>query len=152
MLKFSVEKWADVLPEIERLFPAHYEELAMDRDRIKLAPNVALYTQGEANGILFLAVARNEEGEAVGYFVSAVLPHLHYRYAGPMSTADAYFLLPKYRTATAGMKFLMFIEEELRKRGVTKMYISTKLHRDNSKLFEALGYRATDMLFTKVMA
>ncbi|MDE1871746.1 MAG: GNAT family N-acetyltransferase [Candidatus Micrarchaeota archaeon] len=150
MLTFQTEKWSEIVSEMQTMFEAHYKELALDQDRIALAPNTEMYEEADRRGLMHLATVR-EDGKLVGYFVSAVLPHLHYKNAGPMSQTDAYFVLPEYRKGGCGAKFLMFVEESLRNRGVTKMYVSTKLHSDHSVLFEKLGFRATDTVFTKML-
>lgn len=147
---FQVERWENALPEMESMFEAHYRELALDQDRVALAPNVEMYKDADRRGLMHLATVR-DDGKLVGYFISAVLPHLHYKDAGPMSQADAYFVLPEYRRGGCGAKFLMFVEESLKNRGVTKMYVSTKIHSDHSLLFEKLGFRATDTVFTKML-
>jgi hypothetical protein len=35
--------------------------------------------------------------------------------------------------------------------GVNRIIMHTKVHMDNSKLFEYLGYKWTDKLFTKIL-
>lgn len=150
MLTFQEEKWVEAFPDMQRLFPAHYAELALDQESVKLSPNIEMYEEADKKGLMHLVTARND-GHLVGYFVAAVLPHLHYREAGPMSQTDAYFVDPGYRVGGCGAKLLMFAEESLREKGVKKIYISTKLHSNHSELFEKLGYKATDVVFTKLL-
>jgi hypothetical protein len=40
----------------------------------------------------------------------------------------------------------------LRDAGVHRIIMHTKLHLDNSRLFEYLGYKMTDKLFTKILS
>ena len=39
----------------------------------------------------------------------------------------------------------------LKRIGVQRIIMHTKIHMDNSKLFEYLGYKMTDKLFTKIL-
>ena len=43
-------------------------------------------------------------------------------------------------------------EEALRADGVNRIIMHTKVHLDNSKLFEYLGYKHTDKLYTKILS
>jgi hypothetical protein len=44
-----------------------------------------------------------------------------------------------------------YAEKVLRERDVNRIIMHTKLHLDNSKLFEYLGYKQTDKVFTKIL-
>jgi hypothetical protein len=45
-----------------------------------------------------------------------------------------------------------YAEDVLRQIGVNRIIMHTKIHMDNSRLFEYLGYKMTDKLFTKVLS
>jgi len=44
-----------------------------------------------------------------------------------------------------------YAEQVLRHCGVQRIVMNTKVHLDNSKLFEYLGYKMTDKVFTKIL-
>jgi hypothetical protein len=44
-----------------------------------------------------------------------------------------------------------FSEKVLKDAGVKRIIMHTKIHMDNSRLFEYLGYKNTDKLFTKLL-
>lgn len=125
-------------------------ELARDRDKITLGCDEAKYQQGEAVGCLHIVTAR-AEGKMVGYHYGMLMHHLHYKDAGLMCYTDVYFLKPEYRRGGAGARFLAAIINSLRKIGVVKFYISTKVHQDHGQLFEALGMECSDRVFTKIL-
>lgn len=150
MITFQVEKFAQFVEDAKPLFPLHYKELALNQDKIQLALDLSKYEKADSDGYLFVMTAR-DEGELVGYYTAALLPHLHYCDAGIMASTDMYFLLPAYRKGNAGPRFLLAIEAELRARNVKKIYISCKAHHDLSKLFKALGYGLSDYMFTKLL-
>lgn len=148
---FSVEQAESWKLGAQWLFPLHYEELARDKDRIPMDLDFDRYKTAEDNGQLLIVVAKVEE-TIIGYFVCALLPHLHYKSSGLMATTDMYFVHPEYRRGGTGTQLILFVEAVLKSLGVTKFYVSTKLHSDNSLLFEALGFRPTDKIFTKMLA
>jgi hypothetical protein len=149
-LEFAVEKYKVVWEEGDRgLFQKHWEDLAID----KVIPwdlNHELYTEMESKGMLHVVTARCD-GRIVGYHVGILAPHLHYKSAGIMCYEDMYYLLPEFRIGGAGAKLFMFIEDSLREKGITKWFLSTKLHQDHSLLFKALGFRLQDLCYTKLL-
>jgi hypothetical protein len=80
--------------EITPLLQAHWEEIAHYKD-IELAPNVEAYAKLEAAGILHCYTAR-VAGALVGYFVTTVVPSLHYR-GSLQAHQDVLFVLPEHR-------------------------------------------------------
>jgi hypothetical protein len=133
--------------EVEPLFPLHYAELALDKDLAKLNHDNDKYAEGERLGVLFIVTARHD-GKLVGYYFGLLMNHLHYKDAGLMCYTDAYFILPEFRKGSAGIQFFEAIIDALKARGVVKLYATTKVHMDLSPLFERLGGRFTDKLYT----
>lgn len=150
MIKFQVEKWADCVADMREIWPEHWANLALNQDEIKLSCDEEKYEQGEAAGNLIIITAR-AEGVLVGYYYGMLLNHLHYKDAGLMCYTDVYYLKPAYRKGGAGARFMMAIQQILKFRGVVKLYMSTKVHQDNGALFERLGMKLSDRVFTKLL-
>lgn len=150
MITFQREKWQDCVEEMRPLWPGHYEELALNRDVVQLACDEEKFAYGESIGCLHVVTAR-VDGQLVGYYYGALTTHLHYKDSGLMCTTDAYYLRPEFRSGTNGILFIDAILKSLKERGAVKLYISTKVHQDNGKLFEAFGMACTDRIFTKVL-
>lgn len=137
------------LRDAEALFPKHSEELTLDKDICSDPyPDVGKFKEVENQNRLLIVTAR-DDGRLVGYWLGALLDHLHYRNAGVMGYTDMYFVLSEYRVGGAGVKLLTTVEDELRQRGAVKMYLSCKVHSDHSQLFERMGFTKTDYMFTK---
>ncbi len=149
MITFSVESWFEVVEEMKPLWPAHWEEVAMNKDEIKLNPDFKTYEQYQTDGALHIVVMR-ENGALVGYHISIVRPHLHYLQSLSAFT-DVYYVSPKHRKGLAGIRLFQEVEKSLKARGVQKIFTGTKKHLDMSKLFEYLGYKSTETLFTKLL-
>ena len=134
---------------MKELFPLHWEELALNRDVIKMDVfNERYLAADEANGLLL--VTARESGKLVGYFVAFLLPHLHYKSAGLMAMTDMYFVQKEYRNG-AGAKLILCVLEALRSRGIKKIYMSCKAHLDQTELFEAMGFKFSDKMFTRML-
>jgi GNAT superfamily N-acetyltransferase len=79
-----------------------------------------------------------------------VQPHLHYK-SCKTAFEDIYFITKEYRKGRIGIKLFQYAEEVLKGIGVNRIIMHTKIHLDNSRLFERLGYTLTDKLFTKLL-
>jgi GNAT superfamily N-acetyltransferase len=145
---FQLERWREFAKEAAPLFQQHWEEIAIDREKIKLSLDQERYQAMDDAGILLILTAR-VSGTLAGYYLAFLLPHVHYREAGLMAFTDIYFLAPEFRQGTRGIQLIEEAEKSLRAKGVTKAYLSCKVHRDNTPLFERLGWKLTDKSFTK---
>jgi GNAT superfamily N-acetyltransferase len=147
---FQQESWDSFYPEAAYLFPMNYAELSTDKATIPLDVRVDEFAELDKKGILHIVSARCES-KIVGYHISGLLPHMHYKSSGLMAYTDVYFLHPDHRFGGNGAKMLMEVERTLAERGIRKFYISTKVHSDNSALLEKMGYRWTDKIYTKLL-
>ena len=68
MLTASVESFMENRAELELLFPKHWEELALNKDKVPLSPDWNRYKSVEDVGMLSF-VALRQDGKLVGYFV-----------------------------------------------------------------------------------
>lgn len=124
----------------------HWQELGLDTD-LKGDVNTEALSKLESMGLASVLTVRND-GEMVGYLLAIHSPHLHYQSSPPMFIVDMYYIAPEFRKG-AGVKLFKFMESYAKKLGCIKLYLSCKVHKDHSKLFEALGYRLSDYAFTK---
>lgn len=148
---FQVERWADFWRDCQELTPLHWAEAALDKDVIKLSILPENYAACDEKGILHIVTARYG-GKMVGYFVANVVTHPHYKEAGLMAFTDMYFMHPDYRRGGYGAKLIIAVEASLKERGVVKAYISTKVHENKSEMLLALGWKPSDMSFTKILS
>ena len=149
MITYQVEQWHDCLPEMEALWPLHWQEVAADKDVIPLEPNYEMYNMLVQTGQLHLLTARSD-GKLIGYHVSIVRPHLHYK-SSLSAFTDMYFIHPDFRKGMVGVNIFRAAEKSLKQRGVQKMFTGTKLSLDMGRIFERLGWKETERLYTKVI-
>jgi GNAT superfamily N-acetyltransferase len=137
-----------VIHEMEALFPEHYEELCVVKE-FQYEPDYDAYRRMYEAGMLRCVTCRND-AELIGYMVFFIAPHMHYK-SCKTAHEDVYFVKKEYRKGRIGIRLFKYAEEVLRRIGVQRIVMHTKLHTDNTRLFEYLGYKLTDKIFTKVL-
>ena len=145
-ISLQVESYRDVIDEAKSLLFRHWEEIALDRDRVPLEPDWKRYEQLDALGALSIVTAR-AGGRMVGY--SCMLVHRGLHYSPLEARMDIFWLAPEYRGRMGGIRLFKAVEKELKRRGVKRVYVGSKLHKDSSRLFAAMSYRPIEQWFCK---
>jgi GNAT superfamily N-acetyltransferase len=147
MITFSVESLTENLEQMKPLFPRHWEELALNKEKVPLDPQFETYLRRDEMGeVLFLA--GRDRGELIAYFVGFVAPGLHYKTCLTL-TMDIFYVVPKQRGKSAGVRLFKAVEAEARRRGVQRMFVGSKCHKDASWLFERLDYIEVERYYSK---
>ena len=136
------------LQALEVMFPAHYDELCVTKE-FPLDPDYEAYKKIADAGNL-VCIACMDGIEVVGYIVFIVQPHLHYK-SCLTAFEDIYYVKPEYRKGRIGIRLFQYAEKVLKSAGVNRIIMHTKIHLDNSKLFEYLEYKHSDKLYTKIL-
>lgn len=148
MLTAQKETLDIALIAMQELFAEHWEELALDKDKVPLQPNYGHYFQREKAGE-FLLVTLRKNGKLVGYFAGFVAPGLHYQSCLTL-TMDIFWIKPADRNKAAGaLKLFREVEREARRRGVQRIFLGSKLHKDAGRLFTALHYTPVETYYSK---
>jgi GNAT superfamily N-acetyltransferase len=147
MLTAQVEPFPPFLAEVQPLLPRHWEELALNRDKVPLDPKFNVYLERDAAGEVFLITLR-ELGKLAGYFVGFVAPALHYQTCLTL-TLDIFWIAPEHRGQMGGVTLFRAVEAEAKRRGVQRMFVGSKCHKEASWLFERLGYERVEVFYSK---
>jgi GNAT superfamily N-acetyltransferase len=148
-ITYQVEKFNDIIAEFEEIWPIHWEEIALDKDVIKLNMDVDKYSLLANQNILLVVTAR-DEGKLIGYYYGLVHAHLHYKDSLTLFT-DIFYILKDYRKGRIGYNLFKFVEATAKELKVQKIYMGCKLHLDLSRMLERLGYHQIEKIFTKVI-
>lgn len=146
---YQAEDPATFIEELKLIIPEHYDELCVTKD-FPLMPDYEAFGRLYVAGMLRCMTVR-EDNQLIGYAIFLVQPHLHYKTC-KTAFEDMYFLKKEYRKGRVGIRLFQFAEDVLKKDGVNRVIMHTKIHLDNSRLFEYLGYRLTDKLYTKILS
>lgn len=149
MMTFSVESLTENLDYLKPMFPLHWQELALNKDEVPLDPQYDIYLTRDARGEVMF-VAGREAGQIMAYFVGFVAPGLHYRTCLTL-TMDIFWVKPEYRGKSAGIRLFKTVEAEARRRGVQRMFMGSKLHKDAGWLFEKLDYKPVETYYSKLL-
>jgi GNAT superfamily N-acetyltransferase len=144
------ESLAENLEELKPLLPLHYEELALDQEKVPLDPQYEVYLEREARGELLFVIVRDEEKALVGYYIGFISPGLHYQTCLTCIT-DIFYLKQDARGGGLGVRLFQFVERELKSRGVDRWFVGSKWHKDASKLFEYLGFGKVETYYSKYL-
>jgi GNAT superfamily N-acetyltransferase len=125
MLKFAVEKLADVRNECGELIAAHWSEIAVWQD-IPLDPDWTAYENLEKIGMLVIYTVRTEAGQLVGYAVFITRKHIHYK-AHSWAANDIIWVHPDYRDGKVGRNLAQFWEQDLKDRGIHVVHVNVKV-------------------------
>jgi len=98
------------------LFEAHWKELGFRGGPEELKLNTPLYLQLEDSGLYKCYGGFNEKDELVAY-ASFFLNRHHHHADQTFAQGDCFYVDPKYRTGSVGLKLIKFAEKELSKVG-----------------------------------
>lgn len=146
MLTAQPEPFAPFLEEVKPMLDLHYEELALNRDKVPLSPQYEEYLRRDALGMVVTITLRND-GQLVGYWIGFKAPGLHYSTCLTLHM-DIFFVHPDYRDGSAGIKLFKAMEKEAKRQGVQRLFVGSKVHKDASRLFEALKYTKVETTYS----
>lgn len=148
-VKYQQEFLSSVRGEIEPLLNSHWEEIALNKEKIKLNPDWDAYQSLEDQGKLKIFTAR-DDGQLVGYFVVIVGTNIHYK-DHLFAANDIIYLSPKHRKGFTGIKLIKFAEKCLKNDGVSVLTINTKVHQPFDKLMDFLKFRKIERVYSKYL-
>lgn len=149
-ITYSVESWSEMYHELEPFVQPHWEELGLDHIDVPVDFDWARYLVLDEQGLIHIVCTR-DDGKLIGYHISIVNSGLHYK-STIHAMVDLYYLKPEYRKSKIGVKMFQFAERALKTIGVKKIVTGTKIHLNHSALFGSLGYKNTEVTFTKVLS
>lgn len=148
MITFAIEPFSEVYGELLPLLHKHYAEISTHKDHgVELEPQVEAYKAREADGSLMMVIGR-QAGEIVSYFVCFIAPGLHYKSCLTCSP-DIFYVEESRRGATIGVQMFRFVEAELKRRGVKRWAVGSKIRHDASALFKFLGFEQVETIHEK---
>lgn len=145
-IQYTTAKVSECFDDVLKLLDDHYNELSVTK-HYRLNPIYEIYKDNESSGKCRVILCKDDD-QIVGYIVFFIDANLHYKDC-LLATEDIYYLKPEYRKGTIGIKMFKFAERYLKSLGVNMIRYSTKVHMDNSKLFEFMGYTFIEKVFTK---
>jgi GNAT superfamily N-acetyltransferase len=135
--------------DAKELLVQHWEEIALNKEAIKLNPDWPTYYQLEEVGALKTFTVRSEN-QLIGYFIVICRAHLHY-VDHIFAFNDVLYLNKEHRKSQIGANLMKFAEKCLKEDGVSVMIVNTKRHKPFDSLLEWLGYKHTENIYSKLL-
>lgn len=146
-MDIQLEQFEDVLLDIPALWKAHYLEIADDKDKKTLSPDISNYLALEQSNRLAIFTAR-DKGELVGYAFFVVNASLHYK-RHLVAQNDLFFVLPSYRGRFVGGQLIDAAETLLKNAGVNEIQMRAKVNHDFGPLLKRKGFKETEIVYRK---
>lgn len=147
MITYAIESFSECLTELQDLLPLHYQELALNQDKVPLSPQYDIYLHREELGELLFVTAR-EKGILIGYFIGFIANGLHYSTC-LTCTMDIFYITPEKRGSNAGWFLFQTVENELKRRKVDRWFVGSKVSLPADWLFEKLNFERVEVYYTK---
>ena len=145
MITFQEENLSkNLIKEAEGILKLHSEELT--EFSFSLNPNWDMYQHLEDMNVLHIVTAR-EGKKLIGYYVSIIALHYHYKDA-LIAENDIHYILPEYRKGWLGYKFLKQVIQFLKARNVDIILHTMKADHSYLPITERLGFKLTDYKLT----
>jgi ribosomal protein S18 acetylase RimI-like enzyme len=136
------------LAEAEDILYKHWQELALNKDKVYLKPDVQRYIDLQTNNILKNVVVYKDD-KVVGYSITLINPALHYS-DHLFAYVDVIYVDPDYRHSTIGARLLIETENVAKKHGAhvilhhAKPYVPMII-----KPLEKLNYQLYELMYGK---
>ena len=129
------------------LFEEHYEEIARNKQIMKLKPNYHLYEALNSTGWLFIYVAM-QDNVCIGYSMNIMMHHLHYADLR-IAQNDILFVKKEFRGGRLGLRLLKATEDHARSEGCKLMLWHAKENTALAKLLPKLKYGVQEIMYSK---
>jgi GNAT superfamily N-acetyltransferase len=147
MIDIKVEKLATCMEEMKPLLEEHYLEVHAFPDLIEFNPNYDKYLELEAVGAIHVVTVR-DEGKLVGYYLSFIVPNIHYQdhlYA----SNDVLYVDPAYRGGSVAYRMFKYVEKCYKELGVSVFTVHMKIDLPFDRLCEAIGMEKKENIYMK---
>ena len=129
------------------LFEEHYEEIARNKQVMKLKPNYQLYEALNSTGWLFIYVAMRDD-VCIGYSMNIMMHHLHYADLR-IAQNDILFVKKEFRGGRLGLRLLKVTEDHARSEGCKLMLWHAKENTALAELLPKLKYGVQEIMYSK---
>lgn len=136
-----------IIDEGQSIFKEHYEEIATNKELMKLDPDYEVYASLDKNGKIFILGAF-QDGQLVGYSLNIMYQHLHYS-GLKICTNDILFIQKKHRKGGQGAELILKTEEEAKARGVKIMMWPVNKGSKLDSLMKLKNYKPHNIIYSK---
>ena len=137
----------EMLAHANVLFEEHYEEIALNKEVMKLKPDEKTYRNLEQMRKIFILSAWQDD-VLIGYSVNFVLNHPHYADL-VLTQNDLLFIKKEMRGSRAGLRLIKETETHATSLGCKLMLWHAKENTTLAALLPRLKYGVQDIIYSK---
>jgi|TARA_R110002074_G_scaffold200080_2_gene367978 hypothetical protein len=142
--EFTYEGYDEIFP----LLMEHWKEVAHDQELIPLNPNKDRYMELARQGMIHCLSCRTEDGEVVGYMITFLDTHIHYKDT-IFASNDLIYIAPGHRKGLLGLRMIKEFENCMRRALVDVIHMHVKPHVDYGPLLSRQGYVVAETIYRK---
>ena len=147
MIDIKLATVDEMLAQANVLFEEHYEEIARNKQIMKLKPDEETYRQMEEMHRIFILSARQDD-VLIGYSVNFVFNHLHYADL-KLAQNDLLYIKKEMRGSRAGLRLIKETETHATSLGCKLMLWHAKENTTLSAILPRLKYGVQDIIYSK---
>ena len=147
--KIALDDWDTVKDEVDELFYKHWDDVALNKDKIKLNPDWDFYDILNKAGYL-LAYTVRVGAKLVGYLIVVTKKHPHYK-DHTFAASDIVFIDKDYRKGLVGYNLIKFATADLKGKGVSVFLVGTKVHKPFDPILNRLGFNLIERIHSKYL-
>ena len=147
MIDITLATVDEMLAQANVLFEEHYEEIARNKQIMKLKPDEETYRKMESAQQIFILSARQDD-VLIGYSVNFVTNHLHYADL-KLAQNDLLFISKEHRGGRVGLKLIKETEKHATSLGCKLMLWHAKESTTLAHMLPRLKYGVQDIIFSK---
>lgn len=145
MMTAQIEDFEDCIDEMTKIFPSHWEELGIYKDKMPLDPQYHVYRERNKRGELVMPTVRLDS-KLIAYWPTFVSPGLHYE-STLTAIMDILYVNPEHRNQGVALMLFNCLKQELKRRGVKIWYVGSKLHKDIERFYIALNFEPVEKYY-----
>lgn len=143
---FAIEKYKDIIPEISALYDIAVNEVVI-KCPFKVDVDHGQFVDMDEIGLLRVITARANK-KLVGFHISTVTSDIFYK-GKKTAYVMHYYLMKEHRGNGRGLRMFEYVEELNKKDNIDRSFMSRKIHINNGKMFDALGYNQIESNYEK---
>ena len=147
MIDITLATVDEMLAQANVLFEEHYEEIARNKQVMKLKPNWPMYEAVDRNGWLFIYLAM-QDNVCIGYSMNIIMHHFHYADLR-VTQNDVLFVKKEFRGGRLGLKLIKVTEDHAKSEGCKLMLWHAKENTALDKLLPKLKYGVQEIMYSK---
>ncbi|MEE8207874.1 MAG: GNAT family N-acetyltransferase [Nitrosomonadaceae bacterium] len=148
-MNFNIEAYSDLVDDLDKLYAIAVEEILVDCP-LKHEVDHKQFIDMDEMGLLQIITAR-EDGELVGFHISTIANDIFYK-GKKTAFVMLYFMKKENRGGGNALSMFEYADKVFKGSNIDRAFMSRKIHLNNEKLFDKLGFNQIESNYEKYYA